>query len=156
MAEGGPFADVAPRILRALCEGLGWDVGIVWTHDESASALHFVGSWHDPSGPKTQLETLSERSTLSAGVGLPGRIVSSREPCWITDVQTDRGFPRSPAAMEDGLHGAFGFPLLHDWKVIGVMEFFSQETRELDEALLVSVAHLGPELGAVMAMEHDP
>jgi hypothetical protein len=58
--------------------------------------------------------------------------------------------------MEDGLHGAFGFPLIHDWKVEGVMEFFSREARELDEALLVSVAALGPELGAAMASEPEP
>jgi signal transduction protein with GAF and PtsI domain len=155
LAEGGPFADVARKILRVLCEGLAWDVGIAWRHDESAHALHFVASWHDQSAPKTLLETLSERSTFSPGVGLPGRIISAQESCWITDVQTDRGFPRSPAAMEDGLHGAFGFPLLHDWKVVGVMEFFSQEARELDEELLVAIAPLGPELGGAMAMERE-
>ena len=155
LAAGGPFADVARKILQVLCEGLAWDVGIAWRHDESAHDLHFVASWHDRSSPKTQLETLSERSTLTPGVGLPGRIVSSHEPQWIPDVQTDRGFPRSPAAMEDGLHGAFGFPLLHDWMVVGVMEFFSHEARELDEELLVSIAPLGPELGRAMAMERE-
>jgi hypothetical protein len=155
LAEGGPFADVAPRILRVLCEGLGWAVGIAWRHDESTHALHFVASWHDESGHKTQLETLSEGSTLTPGVGLPGRIVSSHEPHWIPDVQTDRGFPRSPAAIEDGLHGAFGFPLVHDWMVVGVMEFFSHEARELDEELLVSIAPLGPELGRAMATEGE-
>jgi hypothetical protein len=155
LAVGGPFADAAPKILRVLGEGLGWDVGIAWRHDESAHALHFVASWHDQSRPKTRLETLSERSTLSPGVGLPGRIVSAHEPSWITDVQTDRGFPRSPAAMEDGLHGAFGFPLIHEWSVVGVMEFFSQEPRDVDEALLVSLAPLGPELGGAMAMERE-
>jgi len=153
LAEGGTFDAAAPRVLRALCEGLRWDVGIAWRYDEPARSLRFVASWHDPSGPRTQLETLSEQSALSPGVGLPGRIVAAREPCWITDVQKDRGFPRSPAAMEDDLHGAFGFPLLHDWKVVGVMEFFAHERRELDEDLLVSIAQLGPELGGVMAME---
>jgi signal transduction protein with GAF and PtsI domain len=155
LAEGGPFADAAPGILRAMCEGLGWDVGIAWSHDEQAHKIHFVASWHDRSGPKTQLETLSEQATFSPGVGLPGRVVSTRGPCWITDVQTDRGFPRSPAAMEDDFHSAFGFPLLHGFTVLGVMEFFSQERRELDEDLLMVVATLGPELGAVMATEQN-
>jgi signal transduction protein with GAF and PtsI domain len=151
MSEGGPFAGVARKILRVVCDGLDWDVGIAWRLDESSRALYFIASSHDESGPKTQLETVSERSALSPGVGLPGRIVAAREPCWITDVQTDRGFPRSPAAMEDDLHAAFGFPLIHEWQVVGVMEFFSHETRTADEALLVSIAQLGPELGAMMA-----
>jgi signal transduction protein with GAF and PtsI domain len=155
LADGGPFTEIAPRILRLLCESLGWDVGIAWRHDDSAHRIHFVASWHDRSGPMTRLETMSERSTFSPGVGLPGRVVSTREPCWITDVQKDRGFPRSPAAMEDDFHSAFGFPLLHGFTVLGVMEFFSQERRELDEDLLIVVATLGPELGAVMATEQN-
>jgi hypothetical protein len=153
--EGGPFADLAPRILRALCEGLGWNVGIAWRHDEGAHQIHFMAAWHDPTGPMSQLETMSEQSTFSPGVGLPGRVVSTRGPCWITDVQRDRGFPRSPAAMEDDLHSAFGFPLLHGFTVLGVMEFFSQERGELDEDVLGLFAALGPELGAAMATEQN-
>jgi signal transduction protein with GAF and PtsI domain len=99
----------------------------------------------------TELERISARSTFSPGVGLPGRIVSSSEPSWIKDVQTDRGFPRSPAAMEDGLHGAFGFPLRHGWKVVGVIELFSKDTLERDEELLLFVAEIGPRLGEFLA-----
>jgi len=57
--------------------------------------------------------------------------------------------------MEDDFHSAFGFPLLHGFTVLGVMEFFSQERRELDEDLLMVVATLGQELGAVMATEQN-
>ena len=155
LAKGGPFDAAAPEILRALCDGLGWDVGIAWRYDEPASTLRFIASWHDPSGPMTQLETVSEGSTLSPGVGLPGRIVAAREPTWIKDVQKDRGFPRSPAAMEDDLHGAFGFPLLHGWRVVGIIELFSKDVRELDEDLLLSVAAMGPRLGELIAAETE-
>lgn len=153
LAQGGSFDAVAPMILRALCAGLGWDVGIAWRYDESARVLQLVASWHDPSGAMTQLEKLSERSTFSPGVGLPGRIMSAREPSWITDVQKDRGFPRSPAAMEDGLHSAFGFPLLHGRKAVGVVELFSREIRHRDEELMLSIARMGPQLGELIAGE---
>jgi GAF domain-containing protein len=153
LAEGGPFDTAAPKVLRALCEGLGWDVGIAWRFDESERALRFVASCHPPSTPMTQLEAVSERSTLSPGVGLPGRILAAGEPTWIKDVQKDRGFPRSPAATEDGLHGAFGFPLIHDWRVVGIIELFSKEARERDEELLTSFARIGPQLGRLLADE---
>lgn len=156
LAEGGTFDAAAPKVLRALCEGLGWDVGIAWRVDEADRVLRFAGSCHHPSGPMTELEKLSERSTLSPGVGLPGRILAAGEPTWIKDVQKDRGFPRSPAAMEDGLHGAFGFPLIHDWKVVGIIEFFSKEARERDEELLISVARMGRQLGGLLAAESEP
>jgi hypothetical protein len=95
LAEDGPFGEVAPGILQALCVGLGWDVGIMWKADELANVLRFVESWHDPSIPSTQLERLSARSTFSPGIGLPGRMLSSREPAWIRDVQNNIGFPRA-------------------------------------------------------------
>ena len=155
LAKGGPLGTVAPRILRALCEGLGWGVAIAWRFDESDRVLRFVASWHDPSGPKTQLETISERSTMSPGVGLPGRILAAGEPTCIKDVQKDRGFPRSPAAMEDDLHGAFGFPLVHEWTVVGIIECFSKEVRERDEELLVAAAPMGLQLGALLAGESE-
>jgi signal transduction protein with GAF and PtsI domain len=156
LTEGGSFDSVVPRVLQAVCESLGWDVGIAWTFDHSARTLRFVASWHDPSGHMTELERISERSALSPGVGLPGRIVAAGEPCWITDVQKDRGFPRSQAAMADGLHGAFGFPLLRDRTIVGILEFFSKKPRELDEELLVAVAELGPQLGALIERENEP
>jgi signal transduction protein with GAF and PtsI domain len=156
LAEGGSFDSVVPRVLQAVCERLGWDVGIAWRFDHSSRTLRFVASWHDPSGPLTELERLSERSTVSPGVGLPGRVVAAGEPCWITDVQTDRGFPRSEAAMADGLHGAFGFPLLRVRTIVGIVEFFSKKPRELDEELLVAVAQLGPQLGALIGSENEP
>jgi signal transduction protein with GAF and PtsI domain len=153
LTEGGSFDSVVPRVLQAVCERLGWDVGIAWTYDQSARALRFVASWHDPSGHMTELERISERSALSPGVGLPGRIVAAGEPCWITDVQKDRGFPRSQAAMADGLHGAFGFPLLRARTIVGIVEFFSRKPREFDEELLVAVAEFGPQLGALIEFD---
>lgn len=153
LAEGASFDDAAPEVLRALCESLGWDVGIAWRFEESDRALRFLASWHHPSGPMTELEKLSQRSSFSPGVGLPGRIMSAAEPMWITDVQKDRGFPRSPAAMEDGLHAGFGFPLIHGWSVVGVMEFFSKKARERDGELLSAVAPIGRRLGELLAGE---
>lgn len=148
LAAGDTFDLVAPEVLQVLCEDLGWDVGIAWRVEELSKALRFISSWHAPSAAETELESLSARSTLSPGVGLPGRIVSAGEPSWIRDVQKDRGFPRSPAAMEDGLHGACGFPLLHARKVVGVIELFSYDPREPDEDLLISLALIGEKIGA--------
>jgi GAF domain-containing protein len=154
-AEDGPFEEVAPRILQALCEGLGWDVGIMWKADESATVLRFVASWHDPSIPVTELERLSARSTFSPGVGLPGRILSGREGCWIRDVQNDIGFPRAQAAMEDDVQSGFGFPLLQGRKLVGVIELFSRQTRKRDRKLLASMAPIGDEVGRMIEGERE-
>jgi signal transduction protein with GAF and PtsI domain len=74
--------------------------------------------------------------TFWRGVGLPGRVWESASPAWIPDVVADTNFPRAPIAAREGLHAAFGFPILLRGQVFGVLEFFSREIREPDEHLL--------------------
>jgi hypothetical protein len=155
LSTRGPIPEIGPAILRTLGEGLSWDVGMFWQADEPARVLRFVCSWHDPSIPLTELERLSSRSTFSPGVGLPGRILSAREPAWLMDVQNDLAFPRRSAAMEDDLQSGFGFPLLHGRTVVGVIELFSHEVRPADHALLASMVPIGAQIGQMLGGEGE-
>src|SRR5262249_9148683 len=51
------------------------------------------------------------------------------------------------AARRAGLQAAFAFPLRSPRGVVGVMEFFSREPRELDERLLWTMGVLGSQVG---------
>ena len=81
------------------------------------------------------------------GVGLPGRVWTSGQPAWIPDVVRDPNFPRAPIAAREGLHGAFGFPILLRGEVLSVMEFFSREIRAPDEDLLSMLTSVGNQIG---------
>ena len=81
------------------------------------------------------------------GIGLPGRVWDSATPAWITDVLKDNNFPRAPVAISVGFHGAVGFPIKLDNEVLGVLEFFSRETKERDDEFQEMVANLGTQLG---------
>ena len=48
----------------------------------------------------------------------------------------DPNFPRAPIAAREGLHAAFGFPVMLRGEVLSVMEFFSLEIRPPDDELL--------------------
>jgi signal transduction histidine kinase len=50
-------------------------------------------------------------------------------------------------ASREALHSAFGFPLLLGDRVLGIMEFFSREIREPDQALLEMLTTVGTQLG---------
>ena len=67
----------------------------------------------------------------------------------MVDAPEDANFPRAAVARRDGLHAAFGFPLLSPRGVVGVMEFFSRELREPDERLLETMRELGSQVGPV-------
>ena len=74
-------------------------------------------------------------------------------PTWITDTPEDANFPRAEAAQRSGLHAAFGFPLRSPRGVVGVMEFFTREQRDLDERLLATMAAVGSQVGQFIARQ---
>jgi PAS domain S-box-containing protein len=90
------------------------------------------------------------RGTFDPGIGLPGRVWRSGTPAWIPDVAHDTNFPRSASALKEGLHGAFGAPILSGSETLGVIEFFSREIREPDPDLLEMMATIGSQIGQFM------
>src|SRR5467141_4808357 len=81
------------------------------THRE-AEALRCVELWHNASIEVPEFERVSRECTFVPGLGLPGRVWSSLEPEYIPDVVSDDNFPRGPIAQREGLHAAFGLPIL--------------------------------------------
>ena len=63
--------------------------------------------------------------SFTAGVGLPGRVWSTAEAVWISDVLTDPNFPRAQVASEAGLRGALGFIIRGRENIHGVVEIFN-------------------------------
>src|SRR6266446_4327140 len=147
LAEAATIEEATTRILRAMGECLGWDVGALWRVDREAQALRCVELWHKASIEVPEFERASREFTFVSGLGLPGRVWSSLEPEYIPDVVSDENFPRGSIAEREGLHAAFGFPILLGGEVLGVIEFFSREIRQPDQELLNMLATIGSQIG---------
>ena len=147
LAEAATIEEATPIILRAMGECLGWDVGALWRVDREAEALRCVELWHKASIEVPEFERVSREVTFVPGLGLPGRVWSSLEPEYIPDVVPDKNFPRASIAEREGLHAAFGFPILLGGEVLGVIEFFSREIRQPDQELLNTLATIGSQIG---------
>ena len=147
LADAPTLEAAAPRILEAVCNLLDWEVGVLWSVDRDAGVLACVEVWHRSDVTIPEFEAISRRQTFCSGVGLPGRVWASGKPAWIADVTRDSNFPRGPIAAREGLHGAFGFPITLGNDVLGVMEFFSREIRQPDDALLQMFAIIGGQVG---------
>ena len=147
LAEAATIEEATPRILRAMGECLGWDVGALWRVDREAEALRCVELWHKASIEVPEFERVSREFTFVPGLGLPGRVWSSLEPEYVPDVVLDENFPRAPIAEREGLHAAFAFPILLGGEVLGVIEFFSREIRQPDQELLNMLATIGSQIG---------
>jgi two-component system sensor histidine kinase/response regulator len=147
LVEADTFAEAAPKILEAICETLGWEHGAFWAVDNTAGVLRCIEIWTPASAPLHDFATVSRETLLARGVGLPGRVWAAGEPVWIPDVVHDPNFPRAPVAAREGLHAAFGFPILLRGEVLGVMEFFSREVRPPDDGLLSMLRSVGNQIG---------
>src|SRR5262249_20310863 len=139
------------RIIQAVCESVGWEVGAIWSVDPEAGLLQCVDVWHVPGLDAAPFEAACRGQAFPAGVGLPGRVWASGKPAWIVDVARDENFPPAPVAEQLGLHGAFGFPIVFGGAVTGVIEFFSRDTREPDDDLLRMFTVIGSQAGQFIA-----
>jgi PAS domain S-box-containing protein len=147
LAEAQTLASATPRILQAICNSLGWSVGAIWRVDREEKLLRCVETWHTPLAPTAEFDRRTHLQTFSPNVGLPGRVWSQGRPVWIEDVTHDTNFPRSEVAAREGLHAAFGFPILLKAEVLGILEFFSHEIQKPDRRLLEMMGAIGSQIG---------
>jgi signal transduction histidine kinase/CheY-like chemotaxis protein/HPt (histidine-containing phosphotransfer) domain-containing protein len=146
LVESATLAAAIPRVLQTVCESLGWIMGARWSLDGETQLLRCEEMWVTPLR-RLEFVNVTRRFSFARGVGLPGRVWSTGRAIWITDVVKDPNFPRLEYALNEGLHGAFGFPIVGPSGFLGVMEFFSTQIREPDEALLAAFESVGGQVG---------
>lgn len=134
--------------LEEVCELTGWPLGHAYLVDPDASDRLEPTPWWWGDGFDEFVER-TERTAFPRGEGLPGRVLESGAPAWISDLSADPNFPRAETALDCGLRSAFGFPVRAGDEVVAVLEFYSTEMAEPDEALLELMADVGVQLGRV-------
>jgi PAS domain S-box-containing protein len=140
LASAAGEADAYPRLLAAIGETLGWDIGAVWTPAE-AGTLRCDAAW----GDGRDFVAATRELALAADEGLPGQVWSEQRPAWITDVPAS-AMPRARVAARAGLQSAFAFAV-HGSTKLAVMEFFTRTRREVDDDLLDTMTSLGTQIG---------
>ncbi|TAG91486.1 MAG: diguanylate cyclase [Oscillatoriales cyanobacterium] len=173
MSESGSLESATPKILQAICESLGWDLGELWTPVDGKETKFDGGNQHEKvrfvfATPDTPVEEVPfmmrvgvwwrgsevgdfvencQQIILDPGAGLPGVVWNTGYPQWITDIVKDGNFVRSHLAAKAGLSSAFGFPIRASGQIVGVMTFFCRTKQPSDEDLLQMMAAVGSQLG---------
>jgi PAS domain S-box-containing protein len=156
LAQTAEPRDALAGALRAIGESLGWRLGAVWEPaPDRPEVLTCVETWHVGGSEAEEFEAASRAITFTAGEGLPGRVWQSGEPAWIADLWADDNLPRAPAARRAGLNAAFCFPIRSARGVLGVIEFFTGEPRQLDSELLGTMSALGDQIGQAVERRRD-
>jgi phosphoserine phosphatase RsbU/P len=148
LGEARSLEEAIPRLLRPVCDALGWDIGAVWGLDMEGPGLRCVATWRSPESETRAFEELTAQTIFRKGVGIPGRVWATGRPEWIPDVVHDPNFTRAAVAAEVGIHGGFAVPIRRGSDVLGVMEFFASEViREPDTELLEMMDAVGSQVG---------
>lgn len=148
LMESQTVEQAGRQILQSVGHLADWEVGLIWLLDARQQALRCATVWEKR--PKPALENFLQHSLVTpfaSGIGLPGRVLASGEPAWITNVVKDDNFPRLDLARAADLHAAFGFPIKDSKGVVGVMEFLAQEVRPPDNSLLHTFSDIGIKVG---------
>ena len=146
LTEADSLEAAAPKLLRALCEGLGWNLGQLWVVDRDADLLRLIASWHTGADGTAKFETGSHSRVFVRGVGFPGIIWDAGTSKWVSNLPQEN-FPRSELAAQTDLQTAFGFPIKLGEEVSGVMEFFARDRQAPDSSLVEVMTAIGNQIG---------
>ncbi len=149
--EAQSIQEVLLTSLERLCKQTGWPVGHAYIFENTPTPLlHSSKLWYLKESKRFEaFKQITENTTFSSGIGLPGRVLETRQPAWIHDVVEDENFPRAQMGQTLGVHSAFAFPIISQQQVLGVLEFFSQKIETPDERLLNVMGVIGAQLGRV-------
>ncbi len=150
--EAASVMETFQASLDRICIYTKWPVGHVYFRvDEHIDLLTTSGIWHlDHPQEFRTFKTLTEQTTFSKGVGLPGRVLQQRRAVWIPDITQDSNFPRNHTAKDLGIRGGLAFPVMMGNHVMGVLEFFSRSVEKPDARLLEVIEIIGTQLGRVL------
>jgi len=142
--------------LDAVCAHTGWPLGHAYLRSAAQpDKLVPTDIWHSDEPERfAAFRTVTRKTRLEAGEGLPGRVLASGEPAWVVDVTGEPKFPRARQAREIGVKSGFAIPVLTGSKVAAVLEFFSLDTVEPDTALLDILGNVAGQVGRVFERKH--
>lgn len=159
--EAEDFEAVLKLILQEVSELYGWAYGEAWIPSAADDVLVCSPAFYSCVGsnvnccvpsPVDRFRRLSESFTFPLGVGIPGRVWSSRQPEWQVDVseQPEATFLRQAAAAECGIKAGLGIPLVANDTVLAVLVFFKQKSAEVDPLLMGSLTAAAAQLNLMI------
>jgi GAF domain-containing protein len=124
-AATGPGLSELQRVLQEVCEQAGWPYAEAW-RPRPDGTCELLPAWYGGDPGLEPFRRPTEQLGFMPEVGLPGRVLGSRQAIFVADVRTDPLFCRPAAARTAGLVGALGVPVLAGETVVAVLVFFGR------------------------------
>lgn len=144
--ESPKMTNCIPKILKILCDAMQMDLALMWLLDPSENVLQYVDSWQSTPKQFQEFMKASRGLCFPKGIGLAGRIWEKQDAIWISDIMTEQSDTRAAIAEKNGLHGAYGFPIMIANKLLGVIEIFGRKVTSPDKYLINTLTACGKQI----------
>jgi len=140
LAQANTAADAVNAALRAVREAFGWSYGSYWEVRPAEEALRWSA---DSGGVDEDFRRVAIETRLREGEGLNGRAWQTRDLVFVPDLGDSPGCPRGSAARRVGLKSGICLPITIDGRVVGAMDFFTQEQIQPSPERLETLRNVG-------------
>jgi PAS domain S-box-containing protein len=143
------FAQAMQFAVDRICKFTAWPLGHACLLAVGQAHLASIHIWSSKQEHRFDaLRAISEASGFAIA-DLPVNVLAGARPIWVRDVANDPQFARQSAAQQAGIKSAFAFPVLSGNEAVAVLEFFSFDYCDRDDALLEIMTLVGNHLGQV-------
>lgn len=115
------------RALQEVCEQAGWPYAEAWSPRPDGTC-ELIPAWYGGDSRLEPFRRPTEALSFMPRIGLPSRVLRSKQVMFVANVTTDPSFCRRTAARKAGLVGGIGVPVLSDESVVAVLVFFGRAT----------------------------
>ena len=146
LATSPTTEEAVPRLLEAICQGSGWELGELWRLDPSSGSMRCAGHWAFQPTDTAVAEPMSA-VFFPRGIGLIGKVWEDGEPVTWSDLRIEAQFVRPAMAEQLGLRGACAFPIRNGKDVTGVISLFRRKSSRATPAETELMADIGSQIG---------
>ena len=132
--------DVVTAALSSVREAFGWSYGSFWEVNPDEHALRFV---QDSGSVSEEFRRVCSEARFREGEGLNGQVWQSRDLVFVPDLGEMKTFSRAPVARRSGLKSGVCFPILIGGRVLGTLDFLTEEKITPSESRLDALRNVG-------------
>jgi PAS domain S-box-containing protein len=146
LAEASTPDEAMPKLLEAVCNGDGWDLGAFWCVEDAENVLRLDSYWHTSTFMQAT-ESAKRKIIFRLGISIATRVWMYDAPVWYEHATWNARAAQRPKPMQPHFQSAFAVPVRTDTAVIGMMVFFSYKQRARADELLRIGVDLGSQIG---------
>jgi two-component system NtrC family sensor kinase len=139
--------DVLNKVLRCLCESLGFEMAELWLTDPTGKCLLRQSAWYrrdvdgSVKGGKPRVPVRQRKGALP-------RVCAYGTPCWIPDASLEPGYRRRAEALKTaGITNGLAFAVRNHEAVTGVVTLLQRGPAPADPQILQLLTDIGSQIG---------